>query len=253
MFKPGAVCLQFLTTKLNFVTGPDNIAAIWRSKGLDAKAVTCFTLKSFFDTPDRAMKIYFTDNTGINPQPHASDNNRTAPKDRYYYLTRQTTVGFFNGPGLKHFGNRFGTMLTREVGQLDLGSDWIQHDNLYDFIRKLIIGPAIEAMCGPVLLEQTPTFTDDFWKFDRDMLYFFKGYPRWLAPRAWQNRAKVLNSLKSWHAYARDNFNESCIESDGHDRFYGSPLTRARAEYLPKIDSLDADALASQDLGLIWA
>jgi hypothetical protein len=250
-FKPGAVRLQFATTKINFVTGPDNIAAVWRSKGLDAKAVTCFSLKNFFDTPDKAMKIYHADNTGINPQPHGGDS--IPAKDRYYYLTRKNTVGFFNGPGLKHFGNRFGALLTKEIDRLDLGTEWIEHEDLYAFVRKLLVGPAIEAMCGPFLLEQSPTFTEDFWKFDSDMFYFFKGWPRWLAPRAWRNRTKVLNSLKNWHAFARDNFDESCVESDGHDRFYGSPLMRSRQEYLPKIDSLDADALASQDLGLIWA
>ena len=107
-------------------------------------------------------------------------------------------------------------------------------------------------MCGPVLLDQNPTFVDEFWKFDSDMLYFFKGYPRLFAPRAWRNRTRVLDSLKKWHAYARENYEESCIESDGHDRFYGSPLMRSRQDYLPKVDSLDADALASQGLGLIW-
>lgn len=236
---------------MSFVTGPDNIAVIFKSKVLDARAVTCFSLKNFFDTPDSAMKIYFADSTGINPQPQGSDS--ILPKDRYYYLTRKTTVGFFNGPGLKHFGNRFGALLTRKIGQLDLGTDWTEHEDLYAFVQKLLIDPAIEALCGPVLLEQSPNFVKDFWQFDIDMYYFFKGYPRFLAPRAWRNRTRVLRSLKNWHAFARDNFDDSCIESDGHDRFYGSPLMRSRQEYLPKIDSLDDDALASQDLGLIWA
>ena len=51
-------------------------------------------------------------------------------------------------------------------------------------------------MCGPVLLEQNPTFGDDFWKLDHDILYFFKAYPRWLAPRAYHNRAKVLQQYE---------------------------------------------------------
>ena len=245
------MCLRFSTKKMNFVTGSENIMTVWRSKVLDAKAVTCFSLKNFFDTPDKALKIYFADNSGINPQPQW--NSSIPPKDRYYYLTRKETVGFFNGPGLKHFGNRFGALLTQGIHQMDLDDDWTEHEDLYTFVQKLLIGPAIEAMCGPVLLAQNPTFIDDFWKFDADMLYFFKGYPRLFAPRAWQNRTRILGSLKRWHAFARDHFEESCIEADGHDRFYGSPLMRSRQDYLPKVDSLYADALASQDLGLIWA
>lgn len=152
--------VRFFTTEINFVTGSDNIAAVWRSKGLDAKAVTCFSLKKFFDTPDRAMKIYHADNSGINPQPYGGDCIPT--KDRYYFLVRKHTVGFFNGPGLKHFGNRFATLLIRKIRQLDLGTSWVEHEDLYAFVQNLLIGPAIEAMCGPVLLDQNPTFMDDF-------------------------------------------------------------------------------------------
>ena len=66
--------------------------------------------------------------------------------DRYYFLTRKETVGFSNGPGLKHFGNRFGAALTKEIGRLDLddcNNDWVKHDDLYAFIQNLLIGPAI--------------------------------------------------------------------------------------------------------------
>ncbi|KAI4194054.1 MAG: hypothetical protein LQ350_008000 [Teloschistes chrysophthalmus] len=108
-------------------------------------------------------------------------------------------------------------------------------------------------MCGPALLQQNPNFERGFWKLDSDIFYFFKAYPWWLVPRASNNRAKLLNGVKRWHDYARSNFTESCIEWDGHDPYYGSPLMRSRQEYLAKIDFLDEDALASQDLGLLWA
>jgi len=233
------------------VSGSDNIISVWRSKALEAKAVACFSLRYFFNTPRRAMKIYHTDSSGINLQPHPNSN--TPFKDRYYFHTRRDMVGFFSGPGLKHFSNRFQSLLRRQISQVDVGHEWIEFADLYSFVQDLLIGPAIEAMCGPTLIAQNPTFVDDFWKFDSDLLYFFKGCPRWLAPRAWRNRNRILGSLKTWHAYAREHFDESCIEADGHDQFHGSPLMRSRQNYLPKIYSLDADALASQDLGLIWA
>lgn len=150
-------------------------------------------------------------------------------------------------------GNRFSALLTKEIDQLHLGQEWTEIPDLYGFVQGQLIGPAVEAMCGPALLDQNPTFGDDFWKLDHDIFYYFKAYPKWLAPRAHQNRAKVLNSVKRWHTFARDNFDESCVEPDGHDRFYGSPLMRTRQDYLSKVDSLDSDAIASQDLGLLWA
>lgn len=68
-FKPGIVGLQLFTTRVNFITGSENITALWRSKDLDAKAVTSFSLKEFFLTPDRSMKVYHGDNSGVNPKP----------------------------------------------------------------------------------------------------------------------------------------------------------------------------------------
>ena len=197
------------------------------------------------------MNVYLGDSSGINPLPHP-DSNLTS-KDRYYYQNRKHIVGFFNGSGLKSMGNRFSTLLTREIRRLELQHEWTEHEDLYGFIRSLLIGPAVEAMCGPVLFDQNPTFGDEFWRIDHDILYFFKAYPKWFAPGAYRNRKKLLDSVKNWHTFAHDNFDESCIESDGHDRFFGSPLMRSRQEYLSRIDSLDADSIASQDLGLLWA
>ena len=197
------------------------------------------------------MKVYIGDTSGVNPKPHKESN--FASKDRYYYQNRKAIVGFFNGPGLVSTGNRFSNLLIKEIGQLDIGHEWSDHEDLYRFIQNLFIGPAVQALCGSVLLKQNPNFGDELWKMDHDMYYFFKGFPRWLAPRAYLNRRKLLRSVKDWHSFARDNFHELCIESDGHDPFYGSPLMRTRQDYLSQIKYFDADSLGSQDLGLLWA
>lgn len=248
---PGVVGLQFFTTRINFVTGSENITTLWRFKELDAKAVVCFSLKNFFSTPKNSMKVYAGDSSGVSPKPHGESN--IATKDRYYYQNRKAILGFFNGPGLTSMGNRFSALLTKEISRIDVSHEWTDHDDLHRFILNLLIGPAVEALCGPVLLKQNPTFGDELWRMNHDVYYFLKGYPRWFASRAYSNRDKLLRSVKGWHSFARDNFHDSCIESDGHDPHYGSALMRARQDYLSQIDYLDADALASQDLGLIWA
>ncbi len=249
--KSGAVALQFFTTRINFVTGPDIIASLWRLKELDANAVTCFSLKNFFSTPEKSMKVYVEDVSGVDPKPHLKCN--LATKDRYYFQNRKAILGFFNGPGLMSMGNRFSALLIKEIRQMAVGHEWTEHEDLYGFIQNLLIGPAVEALCGPVLLKQNPTFGDEFWKMNDDIYYFFKGYPRWLVPSAYQNRSKLLRSVKDWHSFARNNFHDSCIEPDGHDPYYGSALMRTRQDYLSQLDSFDDDALASQDLGLLWA
>ncbi|KAL8846387.1 MAG: hypothetical protein Q9221_008529, partial [Calogaya cf. arnoldii] len=247
----GAIGLKFWTTSINFVTGANNVARLWRCKDLDATAVTSFSLKQFFLTPEQSMKVYLGDDSGISPQPHPLSN--IPEKNRYYYRNRKAIVGFFNGPGLTSTGNRFSNLLVNEIRLLEVSDDWSNETDLHNFVLRVLIGPAVEAMCGPVLLDENPNFGNDFWKMDHDILYFFKAYPKWLAPSAFRNRVKLLNGVKHWHTFARDHFDATCTESDGHDRFYGSPLMRSRQQYLTKIDGLDADAIASQDLGLLWA
>ena len=243
--------VKLFNQELNFITGSENIIAVWRSKVLEAREVTSFSLRIFFNSPESSMKIYKTDDSGINPQPHPKSS--IPSKDRYYHRTRKNTVGFFNGPGLKHMAHRFQDLLKTRLQNVVIGQAWTEYDDLYAFVQDMITGPAVEAMCGPRLIEQNQNFVKQFWTLDQDILLFFKGYPRWFCRRAWSNRETLLSSIKNWHTWARANFNESSIEPDGHDKFYGSPLMRTRATYLPEIDLLDADALASQDLSLLWA
>lgn len=197
------------------------------------------------------MKMYRTDDSGINPQPNPGSS--VLQKDRFYYQSRKASVSFFSGPSSKHIANRLLDSLTKQISRQRIGDEWLECPNLYSFVQALVTGPSIEAMCGPVLMQQNGTFVDDFWKFHKNVLYFVKGCPRWFAPKVWANRDQLLACVKNWHTYAQENFDESSIDADGHDRFYGSPLIRSRQIYLSQIDSFDADAIASQDLGLIWA
>lgn len=247
----GLMALKLGRNRVNFVSGAETVAKLWRSKNLDATAETSFSLKVFFATPDYSMRVYLGDKSGVSPQPHPESN--VVEKNRYYYQNRKAVVGFFNGAGLKSMGNRFVDLLIKEITMLHLGPQWTEQEDLCAFVQKLFIGPAVEAMCGPILLAQNPDFGNNFWQIDHDMYYFFKAYPKWFAPGAYRNRRKLLNDVKSWHTIARQRFEESSIERDGHDPFYGSPLMRTRQQYLSNVDGLDADAIASQDLGLIWA
>lgn len=79
------------------------------------------------------------------------------------------------------------------------------------------------------------------------------GHAGWLQLHM-ETATEFLASLIDWHAYAREKFSRVLyIEADGHDPFHGSPLMRKRQSYMSKMDLMDADTLASQDLGFVWA
>lgn len=161
---------------INFVIEFENVAKLWRFKELDVNAVVCFFLKNFFSTPKKSIKVYVENNSNVNPKPHPKSN--VATKNQYYYQNRKAVLGFFNGPDLMSMTNRFSTLLIREIGQFDIDHEWTNHENLYRFIQNLLINPAFEALCGPVLLKQNSTFGNDLWKINHNIYYFFKNYPR---------------------------------------------------------------------------
>lgn len=112
----------------------------------------------------------------------------------------------------------------------------------------------MEAVCGPHMFSLNPTFAEDFWAFDKNILSLLKGYPRWISPKAWESRDRCLQAVKSWHQYANEHYDDVEIDPDTeYEPLFSAKFIRARQQYYSKIKSITADAKASVDLGLIWA
>ena len=160
---------------------------------------------------------------------------------------------FISGPGLRNLTNQFQTMLKSQVSKSGIDENWTELPDFFSFISDMVSIAAITAMCGPSLLELNPNLVQDLWEFGKSLPYLFKGYHSWLALNAWKSRRKWLESLKKWHTFAKNSFNYSIIDSDGHDRYFGSPLIKARQQYFSNMPIISDDDNASENLGLIWA
>lgn len=208
-------------------------------------------MERFFGTTKRALRFYNEDDSGISLQPHPE--SRIEPEHRVYYHTHKVTQEFMSGPGLAVFTSRFQDSLRTQISKSEINENWVELPDLFSFLRDMLSTAAVTTMCGPSLLALSPNMVQDLWDFDRSLPSFFKGYPRWLAPKAWKSRQRCLDNFKRWQAFAAQNFDNSCIGKDGHDPYYGAPLMRSRQEYFSKMESLDQDALASENVGLMWA
>ena len=233
------------------ISGFDAVNAVWKAKCLDSKPAVCIAMEWFFGTTKTALKFYDQDDSGISLQPHP--NSKISPAHRIYYHTHKVMQGFMNGPGLATFASRFQYTLATQIAESGITQDWTELPDLFSFLRDILSTAAITTMCGPSLIALSPTMIQDLWEFDRSLPYFFKGYPRWLAPKAWKGRQRCLNNFKRWQAFAAQNFDDSCIDEDGYDPYYGAPLMRSRQEYFSKMELIDQDALASENIGLMWA
>ena len=138
------------------------------------------------------------------------------------------------------------------MSEKHIGNDWVEMPDFYSFVQILVSTAAVEAMCGPYLLKLNPTWIQDFWQFDKSLPKFLSGFPRLFARSAYKARGRCLEGIKVWHRYAQENFDESCIRPDGYDPFFGSSLMRSRQKIWAGMEPMDADAIASEDLGILW-
>lgn len=76
--------------------------------------------------------------------------------------TLKDAMGFFNGLRLKRPADGLQTCLKIRIPPPDVTYDWIEFSNLSFLTQVLLIGPAIEAMRGPALINHGLTFANGF-------------------------------------------------------------------------------------------
>ena len=146
-------------------------------------------------------------------------------------------------------------VLKRRFQGTQINSEWIDQPDLYRFLQYEVFSAAVEALCGSHLLSQSPTFVEDFWEFVASVPTLVKGLPQWMSPKPYRIRRRLLDAIKRWHKMAHEH--SDCTKTGANDPewepYFGSKLMRARQEYSRSMNFMNADALAAEDLGLIFA
>ena len=177
------------------------------------------------------MMFFKADNSGITNDPHPQSSRR--PEDRVFHLMHKATVDCLAGPHLTIAARKFQTALVKNIEASSVAYEWIEKDDLFNFVRDLTSCSTIEAMCGAKFLQMFPGFTADFWNFDRRM-------PRWIIPKTWQGRDQCIAIMKKWRTL--------CNEED----FDGNAMITRRWSYFSKMEGLSDHGVACSDLGILW-
>lgn len=239
---------------MRFVSGSDKISTIFKqTRNLAPKQAALVALEKVFGLPKPALALYNADDSGTAFNAHPQ--SKVAPHNRIFYLQHKATVTNLSGSALNDLTRRFLENLRQRILKSSIGSEWVEMPDLYSFLQVELFHASVEAMCGPIIFCLSPDFTREFWEFDRWMPNLFKGYPRWMIPGSYRALDKALNSIKQWHAFAHEHYDASQIvpNNEDWDMYFGSKLIKERLEYSGKIKSMDEDAVASEDLGLLWA
>lgn len=223
------------------------------SRCMNTKGAVLLALENMFGTPSDVIPFYAADKSGVNSAP--LPGSRVQPEHRITYLQVKAAHKHLSGTGLAQMTEFFLNVLKRRFSESQVRSEWVDQPDLYAFLQDEVFRAAVEALCGPHLLPQSPTFVEDFWQFVADVPTLIKGLPRWISPGPYRTRQRLLDAVKKWHNHASEHSDFSKIGPNDPEwePYFGSKLIRARQEYSSKMPWMNKDALAAEDLGLIFA
>ena len=244
------VRLQLGGLKIYLVSNADHITSIFKTpRGLGTPALL-IAVRDILGTPKHVVPFYAADNSGVGPYPQPGSN--TPPERRILHIQHKVAHKYLTGQELKGISERYMKTLQKNLCTVT-EHDWVDIPDIQAFLQHQLFSAAVVSMCGTHLFSLNPTLVADFWEFDRNVPILYKGFPKWLYPSAYKAREKMLISIKRWHKFAGEHSDYSQREAGGWDPYWGSNLVKARQEYFHKMGILDEDAMASEDLGLLFA
>ena len=247
------VRVRLPTMDMYLITGDTHIITLFsQSQIMTNKIYRALAVGNMFGMAAKARDFVAADDSGLNFKPHPTSHVK--PEHRIDYLTHNALVKFMSGPGLKPLVSRFKEMIIGQFASQDICSEWVEMPDLYGFLKVQIFNASVEAMCGSHILLLNPKFCEDFWIFEAGATKLAKGYPWWLIPSTIQARNRCLAHVKKWHLFLRENgCREKSEDDESFDPKLGAGLVRYRQKMWSKMEAVDADAMASEDLGLLWA
>jgi len=245
--------VRFLGHEYYFIQDRHSVAALWKQNKLSSPIEPyVLVLKYFFGMKKDALSVYKKDDSGPFHKPFAG--SVVEPRNRIDWITHREILKGLTGPGLEPLTTRTAKAMVEWMNKSPVRDDWVEYPDLMHFFQGLIGSSIFESLAGPALFKLNPTFSDDFWKFDKFVPKFAKGIPDFLIAGSAQIRESLLEGLKKYYSHARMHHDVSdVIDHSSFDPFWGSGLMRARQSTFSTVDHQDDDSIASADLGLLWA
>lgn len=225
------------------------------SPAMGANPLVVHFMRSVLGAPPRTISLYGDDNSGPFPTPFPGSNVKPENRIRSHQMraAHSFLAGSSNGIQLS---KRYTKLLRLGLSTSEIAiKDWAEYPDLYAFLRELMFAASTEALFGSELLRIVPSLNKDFWTYDHHFPTLLRLPYRWLAPRAYKARDRMLENIRKWHAHAKAHSDYDRIEPQDPDwePYFGTKYVRARQKFFHDIDLMDANGRAADDLGLIIA
>lgn len=237
------------------ITAPEHFLNVLKSpRDLNPKPALTILMKNMFGTPSSAIHIYKRDNSGIgsNPKPGST----VKPENRVYYQQHHAAHVFLSGKSLQRITQRFLRFLSLQISQDSTTNyQWVDMPDFYSFVQNQLFEAAVKTLFGLHILPLNPTLSEDFWGYFMATPILAKGLPRWMARKAYQKRDKMIQSIVKWHQFASERSDYTSVEPSENewDPYWGSDYLKVRQKLGRKRDSMSDDAIAAEDLSLMFA
>ncbi|KAK5657381.1 hypothetical protein OQA88_2951 [Cercophora sp. LCS_1] len=257
--KPYTVKLLGLKGNFNLILNPADYGAILKSTRYTSnKLLMSEVMEKMFGTPEHVMPMYRNDVSGISPNPIPGTN--VPENQRVWHSQHASSARFLVGESLRHLASRYVSALSEGLAvanpndPVDSG-EWVDLADFWPWWRSRVFTATTTALFGPHLIRLNPSIEADFWEYIDVIPMLGKSYPRWLAPRAYAARDRMVAAMKKWQAFARAHADYRDCDADAPkwDEYWGSVWLKVRQRWGQDTGIMDEDALASEDLGLLMA
>jgi hypothetical protein len=242
----GSYTLMLTGQRSHILFDPTAVQSLFKARGPTRDRFNYKVLENAFSMKKPEVKKYYglVEPTGdkINRDPRFATDH-----PQFDYILR--------GDRVKELSEIFMKKLDEELAKDERLSDGKELEiGLAAWLRDHIFVASTYAFLGERLLEVYPELIQDYWGFDKAFLPLFFGLSKFMIPKQYESRDKVMSGMIRWHEVAWEECKGKPLDPDdaSWEPIYGSRFNRARQRFY-MYKGLTTHSKAATDMGMLFA
>ncbi|KAF1936393.1 cytochrome P450 [Clathrospora elynae] len=184
--------------------------------------------------------------------PQAAIDHYKSEKGNTDYIQTTHIRQHTTGSNLTSLDKRLFHVLKRTIEPTLSDSGWTDLPDLYAFVEYHVSFAIAETLLGSAIVESYPNIITDLWIHIESTDQFLMGLPRFIIPKAYAARDRLLSHIRKWSTKSESLRHENAVDTKW-DPTAGSALVQEREELYGEMPGHDEHGRASQVLGLLYA